>query len=221
MFELRDRDGLARLGRFATPHGAIDTPALLPVINPNQVFIPPKEMRAKFGAQIVITNAYILHRSMREPAVAQGVHGILDFDGPVMTDSGAFQQHVYGGIEVSNEDIVAFQRDIKADIGTSLDRFSEPEHGPEKARADVEETLERTRAAAKLRGEMLLTGTVQGSLFPEVRRHCAEALSKIDVAVHAIGGVVPLMETYRFRDLVRVIIAAKQGLRPDRPVHLF
>lgn len=221
MFELRDRDGLGRLGRLTTAHGAIDTPALLPVINPNQILIPPKEMRAKFGAQAVITNAYILHRSMREEALAKGVHGILDFDGPVMTDSGAFQQHVYGGVEVTNEDIVAFERDIRADIGTSLDRFSEPEHGPERAKADLEETLERTRAAAKIRGEMLLAGTVQGSLFPDLRRHCAEELSKVDVAVHAIGGVVPLMERYRFRDLVRVILAAKQGLRPDRPVHLF
>ncbi len=221
MFELRDRDGLGRLARFTTAHGTVDTPALLPVINPNQILIPPKEMAAKFGAQIVITNAYILHRSMREDALAQGVHGILDFDGPVMTDSGAFQQHVYGGVAVSNEEIVAFQRDIKADVGTSLDRFSEPEHTAERAKSDMEETLARTRAAAAIRGDMTLAGTVQGSLFPDLRRQCAEELSKIDVGVHAIGGVVPLMETYRFRDLVRVIVAAKKGLRPDRPVHLF
>ena len=221
MFELRDRDGLGRLGRFTTPHGTVDTPALLPVINPNQVLIPPKEMATKFGAQAVITNAYILHRSMRAEALAKGVHGVLGFDGPVMTDSGAFQQHVYGGVEVSNEDIVAFQRDIRADVGTSLDRFSEPEHGEERARADVQETLARTRAAAAIRGDLLLAGTVQGGLHPDLRRHCAEELSKLDIAVHAIGGVVPLMETYRFRDLVRVIVAAKQGLRPDRPVHLF
>ncbi|MBI4415646.1 MAG: tRNA guanosine(15) transglycosylase TgtA [Euryarchaeota archaeon] len=221
MFELRDRDGLGRLGRFTTSHGTVETPALLPVINPNQVIIPPKEMRAKFGAQIVITNAYIVHRAMRERALADGVHAILDFDGPVMTDSGAFQQHVYGGVEVSNEEIVAFQRDIRADVGTSLDRFSEPDHGPGRAWADIEETLARTRTAAELKGDMLLAGTVQGSLFVDLRRRCAEELSKIDVAVHAIGGVVPLMEAYRFRDLVRVIVAAKQGLRPDRPVHLF
>ena len=62
MFELRDRDGLGRLGRFTTPHGTVDTPTLLPVINPNHVLIPPAEMRARFGAQAVITNAYILHR---------------------------------------------------------------------------------------------------------------------------------------------------------------
>ena len=221
MFELRDRDGLGRLGRLTTPHGIVDTPALLPVVNPNQMIIPPREMAAKFGAQIMITNAYILHRSMRERTLAEGVHRAIDFDGPVMTDSGAFQQHVYGGVGVSNEDIVAFQRDIGSDIGTSLDRFSEPRHGQGTAAKDVEETLERTRRAAEIRGAMLLAGTVQGALFPDLRRQCAEELSKIDLAVHAIGGVVPLMETYRFRDLVRVIIAAKQGLRPDRPVHLF
>ena len=221
MFELRDRDGLGRLGRLTTPHGTVDTPALLPGLNPNQMLIPPRELAAKFGAQIVIANAYILHRSMRERTLAEGVHRLIDFDGPVMTDSGAFQQHVYGGVEVSNEDIVAFQRDIGSDIGVSLDRFSEPEHGMETAAKDVEETLTRTRRAAEIRGSMMLAGTVQGALFPDLRRQCAKELSKIDVAVHAIGGVVPLMESYRFRDLVRVIVAAKQGLRPDRPVHLF
>ena len=221
MFEVRDRDGLGRLGRLETGHGIVETPALLPVVNPNQVIIPPKEMRERFRAQIVITNAYILHRTMRDRALADGVHGVLDFDGAVMTDSGAFQQHVYGGVEVSNEEIVSFQRDIRADIGTSLDLFSEPEHEAERARADVEETLARTRRAAELKGSMLLAGTVQGALDVELRQSCARGLSDIDVAIAAIGGVVPLMESYRFRDLVRVVIASKQGLRPDRPVHLF
>src|SRR3970282_648502 len=64
-------------------------------------------------------------------------------------------------------------------------------------------------------------GRREGALAPDLRRQCAKELSTIDVAVHAIGGVVPLMESYRFRDLVRVIIASRQGLRPDRPVHLF
>ncbi|MEK6838205.1 MAG: tRNA-guanine transglycosylase, partial [Candidatus Thermoplasmatota archaeon] len=72
MFEVRDRDGLARLGRITTPHGEVETPALLPVINPNQVVLSATEMRAKFGAQIVITNAYILHRTMRDRALAEG-----------------------------------------------------------------------------------------------------------------------------------------------------
>lgn len=221
MFELRDRDGLGRLGRLTTPHGTIDTPTLLPVVNPNQLLISPEEMRARFGAQGVITNAYILRRTLRERALSEGVHRVLDFDGPIMTDSGAFQQHVYGDVEVSNDEIVAFQRDIGADIGTVLDRFSEPDDPVRKAEADVEETLLRTGIAAGLRGKMLLAGAVQGSVYPDLRNLCAEELSKLDVAVHAIGGVVPLMETYRFRDLAIVILASKEGLRPDRPVHLF
>src|SRR3990172_3763110 len=160
VFELRDRDGLGRLGRFTTPHGTVDTPTLLPVINPNQVLIPPAEMRSKFGAQGVITNAYILHRSMRERALAEGVHGVLGFDGPIITDS------------------VAFQRDTRADIGPVLDRFSEPAPPPARAEKDIEETLLRTRVATEMRGGMLLAGAVQGSIYPDLRHTCAEELSK-------------------------------------------
>ncbi|TLZ88428.1 MAG: tRNA guanosine(15) transglycosylase TgtA, partial [Methanobacteriota archaeon] len=58
-------------------------------------------------------------------------------------------------------------------------------------------------------------------LHPDLRERCARSVSSLDVAVCAIGGVVPLLETYRFRDLVRVIIASKKGLDPSKPVHLF
>ena len=50
MFELVDRDGLGRCGRLETPHGEIDTPALLPVVHPQQAEIPPRELASRFGA---------------------------------------------------------------------------------------------------------------------------------------------------------------------------
>src|SRR3989442_13346697 len=68
---------------------------------------------------------------------------------------------------------------------------------------------------------MALVGGGQGGLHPDLRERCARSVSSLDVAVCAIGGVVPLLETYRFRDLVRVIIASKKGLDPSKPVHLF
>ena len=222
MFELIRRDGLARLGKLETRHGTLSTPALLPVVNPNRPTIPPREMRERFRVDAVITNAYILRRGeWKEKALSDGVHRVLDFDGIVMTDSGAFQSHVYGGVEVSNREIVEFQRDIRSDIGTVLDLFSEPHHTRDRAEADVNETLKRTEEAAAVKGDMLLAGAVQGSLFPEVRERSAAGLSPLAVDVSAIGGVVPLLEAYRFLDLVRVIIAAKKGLTPARPVHLF
>lgn len=222
MFEVTDRDGLARLGVLETPHGRVSTPALLPVVNPNQPLIPPKDIASRFGAEILITNAYILGKgALREEVLRQGVHGLLDFPGAVMTDSGAFQSHVYGDVEVSNADVIEFQKAIRSDLGTMLDLFSEPEHPLARAAADVDETIRRAREAASLKGGLALVGAVQGGLHEDLRERCAREVSSLDIAVAAIGGVVPLMEAYRFRDLVRVIVASKKGLDPSKPVHLF
>src|SRR5207247_7003438 len=111
-------------------------------------------------------------------------------------------------------------------LGTMLDVFSEPEHGTARAAADVDETLRRAEEAARVKSErddpgFALVGAVQGGIHPEERTRCAEGLSGLDIEVAAIGGVVPLLETYRFRDLVKVISASKQGLSPRLPVHLF
>jgi 7-cyano-7-deazaguanine tRNA-ribosyltransferase len=222
VFEVTDRDGLARLGVLETAHGMVATPALLPVVNPNRPIVPPRDLASRFGAEILITNAYILGKgSLRESVLRQGVHGLLEFPRAVMTDSGAFQSHVYGDIEVSNAEVIEFQKAIGSDLGTMLDRFSEPEHGLDRAAADVDETIRRAREATGLKGNLALVGAVQGGLHADLRERCAREVSSLDIAVAAIGGVVPLMESYRFRDLVRVIVASKKGLDPSKPVHLF
>ena len=61
-FEIKERDCLSRIGRLETPHGIIETPALLPVINPNKMLIEPDEMRKLFGVNAIITNSYIIYR---------------------------------------------------------------------------------------------------------------------------------------------------------------
>jgi 7-cyano-7-deazaguanine tRNA-ribosyltransferase len=223
MFELIKRDGLARVCKLETPHGLLETPCLLPVINPRNITLSPRELREEFKFQALITNSYIIRGdpALKETALSKGLHALLDFPGVIMTDSGTFQSHMYGEVGVSNEDIVRFQHDIGADIGTVLDIFTEPEWGKEQTAEAVSTTLERTEGATKLKGEMLLAGVVQGSLFPDLREDCARRMASMAVDVHPIGGVVPLMEQYRFADLVDVIIASKKGLTPERPVHLF
>ncbi len=222
VFEMRDRDGLARIGTLDTRHGRVTTPALLPVVNPNRPIIPPAELASRFGTEVLITNAYILGKSpQRDDIVRKGVHAFLNFSGAIVTDSGAFQSHVYGDVDVTNPDVVAFQRSIGSDLGTMLDVFSEPGHDHARAAADLEETIRRAREAVAARGDMALVGAVQGGLHEDLRERCAREVSALDVAVGAIGGVVPLLETYRFRDLVRVILASKRGLDPSNPVHLF
>ena len=189
MFEVTDRGGLARLGVLETPHGRVSTPALLPVVNPNQPLIPPKDIASRFGAEILITNAYILGKgALREEVLRQGVHGLLDFPGAVMTDSGAFQSHVYGDVEVSNADVIEFQKAIRSDLGTMLDLFSEPEHPLARAAADVDEPILRAREAASLKGGLALGGAVQGGLHDDLRDRCAREVSSLDIAVAATGG---------------------------------
>ena len=222
MFELKGRDGLARRGLLETRHGRVSTPALLPVVNPNRPIVAPADLASRFGAEILITNAYILGKGpSRDEVLAKGLHGFLGFPGAVMTDSGAFQSHVYGDVEVTNPQVIEFQRAIRSDLGTVLDRFSEPEHVLARAEADVEETIRRPKEAVELRGALDLVGAVQGGLHEELRERCAREVSALDISVAAIGGVVPLLEAYRFRDLVRVILASKKGLDPSKPVHLF
>src|SRR5205807_5910669 len=222
VFEVRERDGLGRIGVLETRHGRVTTPALLPVLNPNRPIIPPTDLANRFHAEILITNAYILGRGPhRDSVLRQGVHEFLGFSGAVMTDSGAFQSHVYGDVDVTNAEVIDFQKRIRADLGTMLDPFSEPFHDHAKAAADVEETIRRAKEADSIRGEMALVGAVQGGLHTDLRERCARSVSALGVSVCAIGGVVPLLESYRFRDLVRVIVASKKGLDPSKPVHLF
>ena len=137
--ELKDRAAAGRICRLETPHGTITTPTLLPVLNPNIQLIPAKEMRTLFGAQMIITNSYVIrkHEELRTHALEKGIHSLMEWDGPIMTDSGTFQQYVYGDVEVAPDEIVRFQRDIGVDVGTILDVFSTPERTYEEARDDL------------------------------------------------------------------------------------
>lgn len=223
MFELKERDGLARICELTTPHGKVTTPVLLPVVNPNYLTITPKEMRTRLGVQMVITNSYIIRgtEALRDKAESEGVHALLGFDGPVMTDSGTFQDHVYGDVSVGHREIVMFQSSIGSDIGTILDVFSEPEFTREQADEAVNETIRRAKESVPLKRKMLLACTVQGGIYPDIRERCARELSALECGVHPVGGVVPLLESYRFKEIAEVVIASKKGLDPSRPVHLF
>lgn len=222
-FELLERDGLARIGRVTTPHGRLETPALLPVVHPDPTRqpIPASEIRRRFGLGAVITSSYIAWRTpeLRARAEADGIHGLLGFDGPVMTDSGAFQQHAYGHVEVGPEEIFGFQRRIGSDIPTVLDIFVEPNADHASAESGVTATTARARAARALTTGLLAV-PVQGGLHPDLRlRSAIEASETGDVL--AVGGVVPLLEQYRFAALAQVLLAARPGLAPDKLVHLF
>ncbi|HET6399175.1 MAG TPA: tRNA guanosine(15) transglycosylase TgtA [Candidatus Thermoplasmatota archaeon] len=222
-FEILDRAAAGRLGRFATPHGKVATPNLMPVVNPNLSRITPRRMRELFGTEIVITNSYVFHKheSLREAALSRGIHAALGWDGPVMTDSGTFQMYVYGDVEVGPTEIVDFQSRMGVDVATCLDLFVTPDMDRAQAEHAVGETILRTQAAVAHKGKSLLNATVQGGVHLDLRAACAQAYRDLDVDYHTIGGVVPVMERQMYPQLVEMILWSQQNLRKDRPLHLF
>ena len=222
-FEIIARDGQARLGKLHTVHGILETPCLLPVINPNIRTIEPREMWDKYGIQALITNSYVIwkHDNLKEKALAEGVHSLIDFPGVIMTDSGTFQSYVYGDVEVGVEEIVKFQKDIGVDIATMLDIFTRPDMTFSQVEKAVDETIERGQISIETAGDVMLNGPIQGGLFPELRVKSSIGMSKLGFSIHPIGGIVPIMEQQKYRDLAKIMLACKSNLAPNRPVHMF
>ena len=222
MFEIKAKDNMGRVGVLKTKHGDVKTPALMPVIHPRKQTIDV----GKYGADIVITNAYLIYKDedLKKEAVEKGLHELIHFDGPIMTDSGSFQLSVYGDVEITNKEVIEFQELIKTDIGTSLDIPTAPFVDREKAESDLEITFVRAREAIDYKKsqdmEMLLNSVVQGYTFLDLRRKCACELSKLDADLYPIGAVVPLMESYHYKDLVDVVMNSMKELPDSTARHL-
>ena len=223
MFEIKERDGSARIGIFSTPHGDVETPALMPVVNPNIDLISPERLEREFGSPMLITNSYIIYRTpgLKERALEEGLHSMLGFNGAIMTDSGTFQSHVYGEVDLDPVEILRFQVDIGSDVCTILDRFTEPDDPRELVEEKVRDTVTRARHASSMFPDRHIALPVQGSVHTDLREVCARDLAELDGSFYPIGGVVPLLENYRFGELTSVILHSKKGLGPRGPVHLF
>ena len=228
-FEILSRDGAARIGRLHTNHGVLNTPMLLPVVNPNIRTIEPREMWEEYGIEGLITNSYIIwkHQKLKEVALSDGVHNLLDFPGIIVTDSGTFQSYVYGDVEVGVSEIVEFQRDIGVDIGTMLDVFGRPDMSFSELESAVEETANRASESLEVAGDnLLLNGPIQGGINDDLRARSGYLMSSIrgkyhNFTVHPIGGIVPLMEKQMYRELFQILLASKSTIPPNRPIHLF
>ena len=222
-FEITIRDGQARLGKLHTKHGIVETPCLLPVINPNIRTIEPREMWDKYGIQALITNSYVIwkHDKLKNVALENGVHSLIDYPGMIMTDSGTFQSYVYGDVEVGVEEIVQFQKDIGVDVATMLDVFTRPDMKFSEVERAVIETIDRGKISVDTADEMMLNGPIQGGLYPDLRAKSAKGMSELGFSVHPIGGIVPIMEQQKYKDLAKIMFACKSNLAPNRPVHMF
>ncbi|MEM1753744.1 MAG: tRNA guanosine(15) transglycosylase TgtA [Candidatus Methanomethylicaceae archaeon] len=220
-FEIKERDLAGKIGILKTRRGNIETPYVMPVVNPIRNIIKPSELKSEFKLNMIITNSYIIFKHYGKEA--KDVHEITGFDGIIMTDSGAYQLLVYGKIDVSNKEILEFQEKIKSDIGVILDIPTGGIIDRKNAEYTVMETLRRAKESISLRKDntMLWAGPIQGGRFLDLIEMCAEKMGELDFHIHPLGSPTQIMENYDYSTLVDMIVIAKRKLPPERPFHLF
>ncbi len=221
-FELRDRDLLGRIGKLTVRGRTLETPAFMPVVNPMILTIEPRRLKEEFGCDILITNSYIIRNHFKDvPGVE--LHKLLDYDGVVMTDSGAYQILVYGEVEVTQPEIIAWQKQIGSDISVILDIPTGWEIPRERVEYTVDKTLERaTEALPLIEGsDNLWVGPIQGGKYLDLVEKSAKAIGKMPFDLHALGSPTEVMERYMYPTLVDMAMTAKIHAPIDRPIHLF
>ena len=221
VFEARETDLAGRTGRIETNHGAVETPAYVPVVHPVRQSVPARELR-EMGFGMVITNAYITWKRAREEASRRGIHALIGFEGAVMTDSGGYQVLEYGDVDVGPAEMAAFEAEIGSDIAVPLDRPTGLGITRAEAARRVRYTLRISREAlAGAAGGQIWAGPVQGGRYTDLVTKSARGLSRAGFAMMALGSPVEYMESYDYLSLARMIAAARSSIPWSAPLHLF
>jgi queuine tRNA-ribosyltransferase len=211
-FAVSHRDGAARRGRLQLAHGAVDTPAFMPVGTYGTVkAMSPAELR-EVGAQIVLGNTFHLWLRPGVEVVARhgGLHGFMGWDGPILTDSGGFQVFSLGELRKIGEEGVQFaspingdrllltpeesmrvQRALDADIAMVFDDCTPHPATHRQAEKSMQLSLRwAERAKQAFAGSRnALFGIVQGGVYADLREACLEGLTRIGFDGYAIGGL--------------------------------
>ena len=224
MFEVLRCDLGGRTGVLHTAHGTVRTPAFVPVVHPVKQSIPAAEIAA-VGFDMVITNAYIAMKRYGREAARRGIHGIIGHGGPVMTDSGGYQVLEYGDVGIDPEDMASYEEAIGTDVAVPLDRPTGMGLPHAEAKGSVDHTLRVSRRTIshgdRKAGARIWAGPVQGGEHFDLVAKSAGALSRCGYRMLALGSPVEFMESYRFADLARMILAARSAMPAATPLHLF
>ena len=202
----------ARAGRWRTPHGVVETPAFMPVGTRGSVKGVLPEQLKDCGAQMILANTYHLSLRPGPEIVAElgGLHRFMDWEGPILTDSGGFQifslsgltkidddrvvfrSHIDGSLlELSPEIAVRIQEQLGADCIMCLDECPASTVKPEELRRAVDRTTAwaaRCRDAQR-RSDQALFGIVQGGTDPAERERSVAGLLPLDFPGYAVGGL--------------------------------
>ena len=222
-FEVRHKDLLGRIGYLRTKSGTLETPLLLPVVNPNSQIIRSQDLRDTYSFDALITNSYLVWRKFRGDQQVPKIHRLLDFNGAIETDSGAYQILQYGEVEVQPSEIIRFQEGLDSDIAVILDVPTGAEESKDRAKWTVDETIRRADQSLRVitRNDILWVGPVQGGAYSDLVSYSAREMAKRNFSIYALGSPTPVMQQYRFEILVDMVMAAKAELPPGKPLHLF
>jgi queuine tRNA-ribosyltransferase len=212
-FQLKGRDGSARRGRITTAHGTIETPAFMPVGTAGTVKGMLPDAVAATGAEIILGNTYHL---MLRPGAERverlgGLHAMMGWRRPILTDSGGFQVMSLSGLRTLTEAGVSFrshldgstheltpersieiQRMLDADISMVLDECTP--HPATEAETATSLALsmrwaQRSKDAFTRRPGYGLFGIVQGGIHLDLRSRSVEQLTAIGFDGYAVGGL--------------------------------
>ena len=250
MFELLTTDGRARRGIFHTVHGDIQTPVFINVGTCAAIKggVNTMELR-EIGCQVELSNTYHLHLRPGDDVVREmgGLHKFMNWDGPILTDSGGFQVFSLSGLRKINEEGVTFashldghrifmgpeesmqiQSNLGSDIAMAFDECVENPATYQYAKASCERTLRWLERCKKehdrlnalpdtVNPQQMLFGINQGATFPDLRVWHMKETAKIECDGYAIGGLAVGEPT---EVMYEIIDAVEPHMPEDKPRYL-
>ena len=204
----------ARRGILHTPHGDIQTPVFMPVGTQATVkSVTPEELKEEVEAQIILANTYHLYLRPGQDLVkeAGGLHKFMNWDRPILTDSGGFQVFSLGDLRTISEEGVEFkshldgkklffspesvmktEEDLGADIIMAFDECCPYPSTYEYTKQSMERTTrwaKRCKDSHTTTNKQALFGIIQGGFFKDLREKSAKDLIDLDFPGYAIGGI--------------------------------
>lgn len=236
----QDTGSRARCGLLTTAHGVVETPIFMPVGTSATVKAMEPSGLKEAGAQIILANTYHLYLRPGHRLVEQlgGLHRMMAWDRPILTDSGGFQVFSLAELRKITEEGVRFRShidgsqhlltpelsiEIQQALGSDIMMVFDECPPADAERSYVERSLElttrwaRRSKQARTRGDQLLFGIVQGGRFPELRQRSAAELQEIGFDGYALGGLSVGEE----KPVMHAVMEACEPLLPaDRPRYI-
>lgn len=238
-FEVIAQEGGARAGVLYTPHGPIQTPIFAPVGTQASVKSLTPSQLEELEANLILANTYHLYLRPGDDLIAElgGLHEFMNWQRPILTDSGGFQvfslannrkveddgvtfrSHIDGSThKFTPEKAIAIQENLGADIIMAFDECAPPYE-----KAYISQAMQRTHIwaekclEAKTRSDQALFGIVQGGVFPDLREQSAQHIASLDFPGNAIGGLSVGETKEEMNSMLEVV---NQILPEDRPRYL-